>query len=81
MKYTALFEVKTHLFKHFSKTKISDSLKFEIPFFALRKSPKRHSPRITSVLAKTPVNYTNVICLQEFFFPENSPLKVGCVIN
>jgi len=36
------FELKTHLFKHLSETKIRDSPKFEMPFFTLRKSPERH---------------------------------------
>ena len=59
------FEFKTHLFQHFSELKIRDCLKFEMPFFTLRKSPKRNFPRTTSDLTKTPVNYTNVICFQE----------------
>ena len=72
------FELKTGLFKHLSETKIRDAVKFEIPFFTLRKSPKRHFPRITSGLTKTPVNYTNAICLQEFSswkFPSTSGVR------
>jgi hypothetical protein len=63
------FQLKTHLFKHFSETKIRDALKFEIPFFTIGKSQKRHFPLIRSGLTDTPVNYTNVICWREFFSP------------